>query len=150
MRNTAPKLALSGQSGFALPAVIFLIVIVALIIAALERISNNQTAISTMGLQSSRAYMAAYSGVEWAAYQVQIITLPTDPSCPPLGKITGLDLYGFEVSVSSCTETNFVEGSTNISSFEVTVLATYGGTGQYGKSPDFASRELTVSMVVEN
>ena len=138
---------LKRQPGFALPAVIFLIVIVGLIIAALERINSNQTATSIMGLQSSRAYMAAYSGIEWAAYQIQ-----NSPDCPALGAIPGLEIYGFEVSVSSCSETNYREGVTaidNVSSFEITVLASYGGISNYGVSPDFAARELTVSMVIE-
>lgn len=145
MRNVTPTPTFSGQSGFALPAVIFLIVIVALIIAALERISNNQTAISTMGLQSSRAYMAAYSGVEWAAYQVK-----TNNTCPAVGTIGNLNLSGFQTEIVSCTSVVHNEAGKTVTTFEVEALATYGGTGQYGNSPDFASRELTVSMVVES
>ena len=137
---------LDRSSGFALPAVAFLIVIVALIIAALERINSSQTATSSMGLQSARAYYAAYSGVEWAAYQVR-----TNNACPSTGAIS-TTIQGFSVSLESCSRTPYKEGSAteNVFIYEIRVLATYGGQGQFGGSPDFASRELTVSMMIEN
>jgi len=135
------------QGGFALPAVAFLIVIVALIIAGLERINSNQTVSSSMGLQSARAYYAAYSGVEWAAYYIK-----NNNSCPPDGDI-GANINGFlvEIAPGGCTEDLYQEGviANNVRIYEVRVLATYGGQGQYGNSPDFSSRELTVSMVIE-
>ncbi|MFC3152355.1 hypothetical protein ACFOEK_15075 [Litoribrevibacter euphylliae] len=136
----------SINRGFALPAVAFLIVIVALIIAALERINSNQTATSSMGLQSSRAYYATYSGVEWAAYQVI-----NNNACPATGSI-GSGIQGFTISLESCTQSPYKEGSStdNVFIYEIRVLATYGGQGQLGVSPDFASRELTVSMMIEN
>jgi len=134
------------QRGFALPAVAFLIVIVALIIAGLERINSNQTASSSMGLQSTRAYYAAYSGIEWAAYQVK-----NNQPCSNILGDTGLDLNGFQVSVENCDLVQYQEGVTanNVNIYEIRVLATYGGQAQYGNSPDFSSRELTVSMVIE-
>lgn len=135
----------SINKGFALPAAIFLVVIVGLIISGLERINNNQIATSTMGLQSSRAYAAAYSGMEWAAYRVKSTT-----ACPATGVIAGLDLEGFQVAVKSCSFSSYVEGAVTVNTFDIRVLATYGGEAQYGVSPDFASRELSVSMVIEN
>jgi len=142
---TKTSSTLFHQSGFALPAVAFLIVIVALIIAGLERINSNQTASSSMGLQSTRAYYAAYSGVEWAAHHVR-----NNNSCPATGDI-GVNLNGFQVSLESCSLVQYQEGVTanNVNIYEIRVLATYGGQGQYGNSPDFSSRELTVSMVIE-
>jgi MSHA biogenesis protein MshP len=147
MMNVSSKLNLEAkQSGFALPAVAFLVVIVALIISGLERISSGQTATNTMSLQSSRAYLAAYSGIEWAAYQVK-----TNTTCPAVGQI-GAALSGFTVELMSCTESLYQEGAAtdNVRVYELRVLASYGGRAQYGNHPDFASRELTVSMVVEN
>ncbi|GLQ33504.1 hypothetical protein [Litoribrevibacter albus] len=130
------------EKGFALPAVAFLIVIVALIIAALQRINSNQTATSSMGLQSSRAYYAAYSGVEWAAYQVRTTNI-----CPT-GTLADR-IQGFEISIEDCGKTDYLEGTKTVSMYEIRVLAAYGGKDQYGSNPDFASREITVSMVIE-
>jgi MSHA biogenesis protein MshP len=146
LKRSPDQWAVKKQSGFALPAVAFLIVIVALIIAGLDRISSSQIATNTMSLQSSRAYLAAYSGIEWAAYQVK-----DSNSCPATGQI-GSPLTGVVVELMSCTETLYQEGATadNIRVYEIRVLATFGGRSQYGSNPDFASRELTVSMVVEN
>lgn len=135
----------SIQKGFALPAAIFLVVIVGLIIAGLQRISSSQIATSTMGFQSSRAYMAAFSGIEWAAYRVKTTT-----ACPATGVIAGLTLMGFQVDVKSCVAGVFNDGAVVVNTFDIRVLATYGGEAQYGVSPDFASRELSVSMVIEN
>ena len=135
----------SAQKGFALPAAIFLVVIVALIIAGLQRINSNQIATSTMGFQSSRAYMAAYSGIEWVAYRVKTTTV-----CPATGAIAGLTLMGFQVNVKSCVVGTYNDGAVTVNTFDIRVLATYGGEAQYGVSPDFASRELSVSMVIEN
>lgn len=142
------------EKGFALPAVAFLIVIVALIIAALQRINSNQTATSSMGLQSARAYYAAYSGVEWAVYMIKNDEDdPGDPGddiydCPSLGNI-GTQISGFVITLEDCSRTEYTEGTNTVYVHEIRVLAAYGGQGQYGSNSDFASREITVSMVIE-
>lgn len=138
------SIARSQSKGFALPAVAFLIVVIALIVAAMERINSGQQVTSTLGMQSSRAYMAAISGVEWTAYEIS-----TNNTCPSTGTISGMVLNGFVVELVSCDQSSDTEGSLTIDSYEVTVLATYGGRAQLGQ-PDFSSREVTVSLVVES
>lgn len=131
--------------GFALPAVAFLIVVIALVITAMDRINTSQQATTTLGMQGARAYMMAISGVEWTAFQIR-----STNACPTAGTITGLVLHGFQVDLVNCNKVTDAEGSLTIDSYEITVLASYGGTSQLGQTQDFASRELTVSLVIES
>ncbi|NIR92194.1 MAG: hypothetical protein GWO08_00525, partial [Gammaproteobacteria bacterium] len=61
-----------AQSGIALPAIIFMIVIVALLVGSMAQILNLSSGMTDIRLQSARAYWAAKAGAEWAAYQVNV------------------------------------------------------------------------------
>ena len=59
-RRPAPQ-----QSGFALVAAMFVIIIIALVIAAMMRMAGNQHGTNSLAIQQARAYQAARSGLEW-------------------------------------------------------------------------------------
>lgn len=124
------------SGGFALPAAIFLIVIVLLIVTFMSKMQDNQTATFSLGLQSSKAYLAASSGIEWAAY---IAT--TTSACPTA---SAPSVNGFVLTVT-CTKTGYAEGSVsnNVFRYEVQVKAE---SGSYGASPDYVSRLLSATF----
>lgn len=122
--------------GFALPATIFLLVIVLLVVTFMSRLQDNQTATFSLGLQSAKAYHAAYSGIEWAAYLIK-----NNSACPTAAAPT---VNGFSLTYS-CTKTAYAEGSAsdNVFRYEVEVKSEYG---TYGSSPDYVSRLLSATF----
>jgi MSHA biogenesis protein MshP len=53
------------QRGFALVAAMFLIIVIALVIAAMARLSITQHGTNSLAIQQARAYQAAWAGLEW-------------------------------------------------------------------------------------
>ena len=72
------------HSGIALPAIIFMIVIVALLVGAMAQLLNVASGVTDIRLQSSRAFWAAKAGVERAAYHINA----TDTCAPAAGTYT--------------------------------------------------------------
>ena len=58
------------QHGFGLVAAMFLIIVIAGVIAAMARMAVTQNATTSLALQQARAYQAARAGLEWGIYQV--------------------------------------------------------------------------------
>jgi MSHA biogenesis protein MshP len=56
--------------GFLIIAAVFLIVVLAGLVAYLMSVSTTSQAASVADINSARAYQAARTGIEWAAYQV--------------------------------------------------------------------------------
>jgi MSHA biogenesis protein MshP len=114
------------QTGFLLPAAIFLLVILAGLGAYAVNISTVQQNSSTQDVQGTRAYHAARAGIEWAAYQIiQTSPVASLPACPAT---TTLALDGFSVAVS-CTQTaDYTEqgGDHTIRVYQIASKATFG------------------------
>ena len=127
---------LSASRGFVLMAALFLIVTFAAIGAYLITISSGQIEAATQDEQGARAYLAARTGVDWAAYQLlQRSAVPPaaagdfGPTCisantasatltlGPLGGPAGGD--SFRVAVS-CTRSTETEGGVTVEVFLVT------------------------------
>lgn len=123
--------------GIALPAVIFLMVIVTLLVANMSRILSSETAATNLGLLSSRAYWSAQSAVEWAAYNIH-----QSNSCPSVP--SGFSINGFSISLT-CTSVSYSEGGT------AGVIYTVNGRAVYGANPgdlDYVSRSVEVVLDV--
>src|ERR1043166_2029791 len=69
-RASAMRVGASRRSGFALPAAIFLMVILAALGAYIVSINSLQTSSSSLDVLGTRAYQAARAGTEWGAFQV--------------------------------------------------------------------------------
>lgn len=122
MKNTPD----THQSGFLLPAAIFLLVILAGLGAYALNITSVQNNAAIQDVQSTRAYHAARAGVEWAAYQI-IQTSPIT-NMPPCPATTVLSLDGFSVSVSCAASSDYFEqgGDQTIRLYEVASTASFG------------------------
>lgn len=126
------------HSGIALPAIIFMIVIVALLVGAMAQLLNVASGVTDIRLQSSRAFWAAKAGVERAAYHINA----TDTCAPAAGTYT---INGVQVVVN-CNSLDYNEAGNTTRVFQVDVRAQSGGAPS---DLDFVSRQLTVVLNVE-
>jgi len=126
----------SAYKGFALPAIIFMMVIVVLLITAMTRLISTQSTINDLQLLGTRAYWAAKAGGEWAAYRINL-----NKACAS----GNLNIDGFQVAVA-CSSNSYTEAGANVSVYEVNV------TAQYGNDPggiNYVSRKWNLVLNVE-
>ncbi len=131
---------ISKQTGFTLIAAIFLLVVVAGLVAYAINIRVVQQTTLVYGVQGARALQAARSGLEWGI--ARSFTLNACPA-PAAFVIPDTALNAFNVTVT-CTETAHTEGATTIEAYRLTSTATSGGFGTL----DFIQRGMlaTVSL----
>ena len=123
-----------AQSGIALVAAIFLIVVVASLAAFAVRIGVGQQQTANLALLGSRALAAANGGIEWAMYQ----TLSAGVACPSgTLNLTQGALNGFSVTVT-CTVTTHTEAGASVNMY---VIDSFARQGTYGM-PDYVSRRV--------
>src|SRR5690606_4333928 len=115
---------------FALPAALFVVVIVALMAVAMMRLITGQSVEQSRSLLATQAYWAAQGGLEWAAYQVDNLAPGT---C--FGP-TALNVSGFNVAVS-CAVTGYAEGSVSDNRFRYQVVAEASSSGLLVDDPDY-------------
>jgi len=127
------------QSGFGLVAAMFLIIVVALVIAAMARLSTAQHGTSSLAIQQARAYQAARSGLDWGI--TQAINAGNCAAGNP--SLAGGNLSEFAVVVA-CNSSGYTnEQGTAITIFRFTATAQNGAPG--GR-PDYAFRQLTATV----
>ncbi|MEZ5507511.1 MAG: hypothetical protein R3F38_16745 [Gammaproteobacteria bacterium] len=74
-------------------AVIFLMVVVALLVAYMSRLLTSETAAGNLALLGTRAYWAAQAANEWAAYEIN-----RNSSCPAAP--ANFTINGFRIAFS--------------------------------------------------
>ena len=130
-------MSMRKQKGFSLVPALFLIIVLAGLGAAAVRISMVQQQTVVLAMQSARAYSAARSGLEWAAYDAL-----ANGNCGS-GTLAytegGLD--GFSVS-TDCSSTSHAEGSITVNVYTINAFAWSGAFGQ----PDYVSRRISMTV----
>jgi MSHA biogenesis protein MshP len=134
------------SAGFTLVSVLFVLVVLAALGAALASISQRQHLGSAAELESARALQAARAGLEWAAFQV--LRKPAPPAAAPacFDSVTfaaaGFD--GFRITVS-CTRTpasgTVSDGATALAFYQL--LATACTVASGGSCPASGTPPLT-------
>ena len=88
---------LFAEKGSALVMVVFVMVVLALLLAALTYITAQSNQNTAYQIASTRAYWAAQSGAEWGTYQIAPATgsaasqcFSPNPAYPAIGSIPGL------------------------------------------------------------
>lgn len=121
----------AAQKGFGLVAALFLIIVIAGVIAVMARLSVNQSATNSMGLQQARAYQMAQAGLEWGIARA-VAGQPCSAS---------FNLEGFAIAVGcqSAPTQLIAEENKSVGFHQVTATAQYAAAG----SPDYAYRQLT-------
>ena len=141
-----------ADRGFALVAAIFLLVIVASFAAYAVNLAANSAAGSAVAVQSTRAFLAARAGIEWATFQVKDpdgTIAPGATNLPDCFATTTLALPaamgGFTVTLSCTRYPTFTatpnyheEGSQRLAYYVVDSLATLGTPG----STDYVERKI--------
>lgn len=138
MNNARPL-----QTGFLLPAAIFLLVILAGLGAYAVNISTVQQSSSTQDIQGVRAYHMARAGAEWVAYQI-LQNTPDNTTLPACPASTTLSIESFSVSVSCTKSVDYSEQGTDhtIALYEITSTATFGTLNQL----NYIQRQIQVTI----
>lgn len=128
------------QTGFTLIAAIFLLVVVAGLVAFFVNLRVVQQVTLVYGTQGARALQAARSGAEWGAYAAL-----TSGSCPGATSfsLSEPELDDFTISVD-CTESSHDEAGSNVTVFQILATAE---SGSYG-SLDYVQRGIAASVSV--
>nr|WP_316639399.1 agglutinin biogenesis protein MshP [uncultured Roseateles sp.] len=108
-----PQHRIVRETGFTLVSVVFILVVLAVLGAAMARMSMRQHLGSAAELGTARAYQAAYAGLEWAS--VQVLRSAAAPACFAGTQIT---LGDFVVSVS-CTRTQGSDGASTLNFYQL-------------------------------
>lgn len=125
------------SAGFSLVPALFLLVVLAGLGIVAVRLTAVQSQTVVLGMQSARAYAAASSGVDWAAYRALVNGACDSASLP----LTEGGLAGFTVS-TNCSSSTHTEGSTSVQIF---VIEAFARSGIYG-TPDYVSRRLRATV----
>ncbi|WP_325799663.1 hypothetical protein [Acidithiobacillus ferriphilus] len=145
-RDNRP-VTLSAEKGSALVMVIFIMVVLALLLAALAYINAQSNQNTAYQIASTRAYWAAQSGAEWGTYQIAPATgsaasqcFSPSPAYPAIGSIPGLGGCTATVACSSAR-------TASTTSYQITSQgACPAGNLGAGHSPVAAIRSVIVTI----
>ncbi|MBU2845298.1 hypothetical protein ACSDBR_00065 [Acidithiobacillus ferriphilus] len=138
---------LSAEKGSALVMVIFIMVVLALLLAALAYITAQSNQNTAYQIASTRAYWAAQSGAEWGTYQITSATgraasqcFSPSPAYPAIGSIPELKGCSAKVACSSAR-------TASTTSYQITSQgACPAGNLGAGNSPVVALRSVIVAI----
>ena len=126
-----------AQGGFTLVAALFLLVVLAGLAAVAVRLAGVQQQTINLAIQSARAFHAAGSGVEYAAYRA----LSGGFCGTSTVNYAEGGLAGFTVT-TTCASTAHAEGAGVTT---VYLIEAFARSGAYG-SPDYVSRRIRASV----
>jgi len=122
------------QSGFALVAAIFVLVILGLLGGWILSLSNTQQISAVRDLLGTRAYYAARAGLEWGTYQAL-----QNNSCAAAGALpNAATATGFAVQVACVATAPYDEAGSSVTLYQITATASAGTVGAH----DYAERQL--------
>jgi MSHA biogenesis protein MshP len=143
-----------AQQGIALPAMVFMIVVVGLLLSAGLLLLTQSQHTQVLQLQAARALAAAKSGGEWGLWQVsdptaaQGLDASTLPPC--FGNLTltlPAPLSDLPVQLSCTREPasgSLDEGGLKLASYRVLAVVRYGASG----SKDYVQRQFEMRHTV--
>jgi MSHA biogenesis protein MshP len=124
------------QGGFALVAALFLMIVIALLVAAMSRLSTDQHSGSSLTIQQARAYQAARAGLEWD------IARSLNSGTPSLA---GTNLAEFAVTVTCQARGPYTEGARTL---QIVLLTAEASNGLPGARFDYAFRRVQAQIEV--
>jgi MSHA biogenesis protein MshP len=158
MSTTCPDSARHrARRGFTLVSVLFVLVVLTALGAALAQVSLRQQLGSAAEIEAARALQGARAGLEWAAFQVLRNPAPpaAAPACFAAASFTVSGLDGITVTVS-CSRTpasgTLSDGADQLAFYEVVANACNapsGGACPAGGTPavTYVERQLTWRLV---
>jgi MSHA biogenesis protein MshP len=128
------------RHGFALMAALFIIVTLAAIATYLLTVSTGQVAAASQDEQAARAYQAARSGIDWAAYQILI-----NSSC--LASQDVPQPNNFIVQVACTAAAAETEGSRQITAYTVSATGCNAAScGTANTEATYVERRLQLTL----
>jgi MSHA biogenesis protein MshP len=135
-----------GQHGFSIVTAVFLVVILSLLGVFIISVTGLQQAAQTADLLGVRAYQAARTGIEWAAWQVLdpnndlpgvggTANLPPCPGATVELPVLAGSLSAFTVTVT-CAATTTTEGNRNIAAYQIVATACNQPLGASPRCPN--------------
>ncbi len=146
-RLRRPPAGRRHAAGFTMVSVVFILVVLTALGAAIASVSTRQQLGSAAELDAARAYQSARAGMEWASWQ--LLRNPAPPAAAPACFSTTSfspagALAGFTVTVG-CTRTpgsgTLSDGSTTLVFYQVVATACNAPTG--GACPASGTPEPT-------
>ncbi|PFG10184.1 hypothetical protein [Marinobacter sp. LV10MA510-1] len=134
-----PRLPRRAQ-GFALVAAIFVMVIIALVVTAMARLSITQHGTVSLSIQQARAYQAARAGLEWG------ISRAVGGECqagPVAVDLRNSNLAEFTNVQVTCVPMLYDENGVDVNIYQLIVTAQNGSPGSRS---DYAYRRLTATI----
>lgn len=139
------------ERGFALVAALFVMVIIAVVVATMSRLSITQNASLDLAIQQARAYHAARAGLEWGLHQLMVESNITG-ACPvgnPSLAGSGLSEFGVSLTcvklpcaAAVCAQ-SYTEGTRTFNLYRLTATASNGSPDSRA---DYAWRRLEVTV----
>lgn len=112
-----------GEKGFTLVAVLFILVGLAAIAAAVATLGTVESRRFVLSLESARAYQAARGGLDWGIAQAK------EGNCAASAPLTVPGAEGFAVAVACGSGSVFTEAGEDFRVYSLTVTAT-GSAGE--------------------
>ena len=135
-RNSRRRSA-NRQRAFSLVPALFLLIVLAALGIVAVRITAVESQTVVLGMQSARAYAAAKTGIDWAAYRALV-----GGSCAAdTLTLSEGGAAGFVVD-ATCSASSHSEGSATVTVYTIEVFAR---SGTYG-TPDYVSRRLRATV----
>lgn len=128
-RLASPRLR-AASAGLTLVSVIFIIVVLAALGAALAKLSQRQQLGSAAEMEMARALQSARAGLEWGAFQLLRNPAPpaAAPACFGSTSFVAAGLAGFTVTVS-CSRSTGSDGPDTMSFYELVANACNAPSG---------------------
>lgn len=123
--------------GFSLIPALFMLIVLSALAAVAVRLSVVQHQTVVLAMQSARAFAAARTGIDWAAYGALVNSSCSSNSVT----LTEGGLNGFTVDVS-CSSSTHTEGSSTNTVYQIDAFA---HAGSYG-TPDYVSRRIRATV----
>jgi MSHA biogenesis protein MshP len=124
MRRGAFQRIPRRQRGFLIIAAVFLLVVLAGLVAYLMTVSTTSQAASAADQNSAKAYQAARAGAEWGAYQLLRTTGTFKTTCDGVGATAthnltfASGLSAFTATVT-CTRVTLTEGAASVKAYRL-------------------------------
>jgi MSHA biogenesis protein MshP len=124
MRSSCRTCPERRAAGFALVSVVFLLVVLTMLGAAMANIAQRQQLGSAAEVEQARALQAARAGLEWAAFQVLRNPAPpaAAPACFAATSFAAAGLAAYTVTVN-CTRTDATDGPTSLAFYRLVANA---------------------------
>lgn len=134
------------QRGFLIIAAVFLLVVLAGLVAYLMTVSTTSQAASAADFNSARAYQSARAGIEWGAYQVLHAPAFTT-ACNAATTVSELNLGAFHATVTCTASADITEGaSTTVRAYRIVSNGCNAAACPGAVSSTYVERELALSI----